>query len=263
MPRPARRTITTTPHTIMGTSTTIITIMATPITATAIPMITTDAALYRLMTWLSPAYPLGAFSYSHGLEYAVEVGIVERATDLTDWVSVTVEQGAGCVDAVLLATAWRAVRDDDDRRFADVAEWAAAWRGTAETALESASQGAAFVAITRAAWPHPTLERLAEPAKVALAPAVGAAAAAHGMPLAPVLVAYLQAFAANLVSAGVRLIPLGQTDGQRATAALEPVVARTAAAALTAEIDDCGTAAPLIEWCSMKHETQYTRLFRS
>ena len=93
--------------------------------------------------------------------------------------------------------------------------------------------------------------------------AVGAAAAIHGMPLPAVLTAYLQAFAANLVSAGVRLVPLGQTDGQRATAALELVVARAAAAAMTANLDELGTAAPLLDWCSMKHETQYTRLFRS
>jgi len=228
-------------------------------------MTTTDAVLYRLMTWLSPAYPIGAFSYSHGLEYAVEAGLVRTAADLASWIGVAVEQGAGRVDAVLLAAAWRAGVEDDTAGLPALVEVAAAWRGTAETALESAAQGAAFLAITRVAWPHPSLERLAAIAdgKVPLPVAVGVAAAAHGMPLPPVLTGYLQAFAANLISAGVRLVPLGQTDGQRATAALEPVVARAAAAVLTADIDDLGTAAPLLDWCSMKHETQYTRLFRS
>ena len=228
-------------------------------------MTTTDATLYRLMTWLSPAYPLGAFSYSHGLEYAVEEGRVRKAADLIEWIGTAVEQGAGRIDAVLLAAAWRAATDQDERRMTELVELGAAWRGTAETALESAAQGAAFVAITRAAWPHPRLEALvaAVGTRMALSLAVGAAAAIHGMPLAPVLTAYLQAFAANLVSASVRLVPLGQTDGQRATAALEPVVAHAAAAAIVADLDDLGTAAPLLDWCSMKHETQYTRLFRS
>ena len=236
---------------IMGTTTS--TIMTT----------TTEAALYRLMTWLSPAYPLGAFSYSHGLEYAVETGSVKTGADLADWIGVVLEQGAGQVDAALLAATWQAVRDSDDTRFDEICERAAAWRGSAETALESAAQGAAFVTITRSAWPHPALDRLAERATVSLATAVGAAAAAHDMPLQPVLLAYLQAFAANLVSAGVRLVPLGQTDGQKATAALEPVVTRLATAAPDADLDELGTSAPFVDWCSMKHETQYTRLFRS
>ncbi len=227
--------------------------------------ITTDAALYRLMTWLSPAYPLGAFSYSHGLEYAVEAGQVGKAADLIEWVGTAVEHGAGRVDAALLAAAWRAATDDDEKRLAGLVELGMAWRGTAETALESAAQGAAFLTITRAAWPHPRLETLAADSgnQMPLSIAVGAAAAIHAMPLAAVLTAYLQTFAATLVSAGVRLVPLGQTDGQKATAALEAVVARAAGAALTADIDDLGTATPLLDWCSMKHEIQYTRLFRS
>jgi urease accessory protein len=232
---------------------------------TATTMTTTEATLYRLMTWLSPAYPVGAFSYSHGLEYAVEAGQVRNAADLTDWIGVAVEQGAGRIDAALLVAAWRAAADDDQARLRELVELAAAWRGTAETALETAAQGAAFLAITRTAWPHPGLESLnvMTGGQVALPVAVGVAAAHHAMPLPPVLTGYLQAFAANLVSAGVRLVPLGQTDGQRATAALEPVTARAAAAALAADLGELGTAAPLLDWCSMKHETQYTRLFRS
>lgn len=236
-----------------GTSTLILTRMG----------MTTDAALYRLMTWLSPAYPLGAFSYSHGLEYAVETGSMKTGADLADWIGVVLEQGAGRIDGALLAAAWRAMQENDERRLAEVCELAGAWRGSAETALESAAQGAAFVTITRAAWPHPALEGCGSVIGVSLATAVGAAASLHAMPLQPVLLAYLQSFAANLVSAGVRLVPLGQTDGQRAMAALEPVVARATEAALAARLDELGTAAPLVDWCSMKHETQYTRLFRS
>lgn len=228
-------------------------------------MTTSDGALYRLMTWLSPAYPLGAFSYSHGLEYAVEAGRVTTADALIDWVATVVEAGAGRIDASLFAAAWRAAEAGNDAALDAVAELGAAWRGSAETALESSAQGAAFLSVTRTAWPCPELERfvLRHQGQTPLAVAVGAACAWHGIALSSAVAAYLHAFAANLVSAGVRLIPLGQTDGQRAIAALEPVVVCAAAAALEADIDELGSAAPLLDWSSMKHETQYTRLFRS
>ncbi len=235
------------------------------ITTTVTIMTTTDAALYRLMTWLSPAYPLGAFSYSHGLEYAVEEGLIKDAASLAAWVATIVEDGAGRIDAAFFARASTQAAVGDDAALDETAALAAAWRGTAEMALESAAQGAAFLAITRAAWPEPRLEALAarHDGKLPLAVAVGAACAFYAIPLVPSLLAYLQAFAANLVSAGVRLVPLGQTDGQRVVAALEPVVARTAAAAPDTDPETLGTSAMLVDWCSMKHETQYTRLFRS
>ncbi len=141
---------------------------------------------------------------------------------------------------------------------------AAAWRGTAEMALESEAQGQAFLTATRAAWPHPLLDALAGSGETIVLPvAVGAAAGAAEIPLDLSLQAYLQSLAGNLVSAGLRLIPLGQTDGQRVIAGLAPIVAECARRALAAELETAGSAAPLIDWCSMRHETQYTRLFRS
>jgi urease accessory protein len=225
----------------------------------------TESGLYKLMTWLSPAYPLGAFGYSHGIEYAVEAGLVRDAAGLQDYVRSAVIAGAGRSDAALFVAAWRAVLAGDEERLDGIAERAAAWRGSAETARESAAQGAAFLATTRAAWPHPTLDALAVRRNhaVALPVAVAVACAAHGMAVAPALAAYLHAFAANLVSAGVRLIPLGQTDGQRVIAALESAVGAVVASAQATPLDETGTAAPLLDWCSMRHETQYTRLFRS
>jgi urease accessory protein len=229
-------------------------------------MTTTDAALYRLMTWLSPAYPVGAFSYSHGLEYAVEEKLVRDRESLQHWVATAIEAGVGAVDGAILAASWRAAVRNDGTCLDEVAEIAAAWRGTAETALESEAQGAAFLAVTRTAWPHPLLDRLAPDRRggsIALSVAVGAACGAHGIQLLPALTAYLHGFGGNLVSAGLRLIPLGQSDGQRAMAALEPVVERAAHAASTASLDEVGSAAPMLDWCSMRHELQYTRLFRS
>jgi urease accessory protein len=226
----------------------------------------TSAALYRLLAWLSPSYPIGAFSYSHGLEAAIEQGLVTDRGSLVAWIEGVLAHGTGRVDGALFAAAWRAVAAGDEARVDAVADLAAAWRGTAEMALESRQQGASFLSITRTAWPHPRLEAVSgrRDGQCALPVAVAVAAASHGIDVEAALTGYLHAFAANLCSAAVRAIPLGQSDGQRALAALATAVERAVAAALaTASLDEVGSAAPLLDWCSMRHETQYTRLFRS
>jgi urease accessory protein len=216
------------------------------------------------MIWLSPAYPVGGFSYSHGLEWTVEAGKVRDAAGLGDWIADILHHGAGRSDAILLAEAWRAMSESDERRLAEVAELAAAFTPSAERRLETLAQGAAFLTATQAVWPHPDLDRLAEIAPdIAYPIAVGASAAAHGLPLAATGQAFAQAFAANLVSAGVRLIPLGQTDGLRVLARLESLIAPLVADALAAGLADIGGAAVMADIASMRHETQYTRLFRS
>jgi urease accessory protein len=146
-----------------------------------------------------------------------------------------------------------------------VAELAAAFTPSKERRLEAMAQGEAFLQTTRAAWSAPALAELAAAGDGALAypVAVALAAAAHGIALEPSLHAYLHAVAANLISAGVRLIPLGQTDGQRLLAALEPEIAATAARAPATPLDDVGSAAFRADLASMRHEDQYTRLFRS
>ncbi len=226
----------------------------------------TDAsALYRLMAWLSPAYPVGAFSYSSGIEWAVETGDIKDVETLKAWLAVMLAEGGGFCDAVLFAQVHRAVDAGDDKALRAVAELAAAFAPTKERHLETTAQGNAFVEATRAAWPCAALDRLKATwdGPVAYPIAVAVSAAGHGVPLAAALPAYLQAVAANWVSAGVRLVPLGQTDGQRALAALEPVVAATATRALAATLDELGSSAFRADLASARHETQYTRLFRS
>jgi urease accessory protein len=222
-------------------------------------------ALYRLLAWLSPAYPIGAYTYSHGLETAVEDGLVRNHAGLVDYIATVLRAGAGHIDGALLASAWRAADAGDDTALDDLAILAAAWRGTAETALETMQQGTAFTSVTLSAWPEPRLAAFAarHPRRIAHPVAFGAAAGWHGVPLRPALAGWLAAFAANLVSAGVRLVPLGQTDGQIATATLHPVVEAAADTAMAADLDRTGGAAPLLDLLSMRHETQYTRLFRS
>jgi urease accessory protein len=234
-----------------------------------------EPALYRLLTWSSPGYPTGAFSYSHGLEWAVEASSVTDLQGLLDYVTGVLERGGGWVDAVLFAHAWRAVANCHavatpaaTAELDTIAELAAAFRSSSETALESRQQGGAFLDVTRKAWPHPTLEAFAARQAEAGSPiahcvAVAIACAAHEVALTPALHAYLHAVAANLVSAGARLIPLGQTQAQIAIARLSPVIAGMVERALATSLDDLGTAAPAIELCSLRHETQYTRLFRS
>ena len=222
-----------------------------------------QAALFRLMAWLSPAFPTGAFSYSHGIEYAVEAGLVNNRETLAEWVCHILTDGAGRVDSMLFRAAYQSANRPQD--LDEIIELAAAFRGSGETALESTQQGGAFLAVTRAAWPDHRLDALAERHrdKPLALPVVVAIACAGRIPLPAALAAYLQALGANLVSAGVRLIPLGQSDGQRTLAALERFVRIAAERALATPPEEIGSAAPMVDWTSMRHETQYTRLFRS
>jgi urease accessory protein len=222
------------------------------------------AALYRLMAWLSPAYPIGAFSYSSGIEWAVEAGDIADAATLQDWLAVVIADGAGFCDAVFLAHAYRAAAARDNAALRAVSELAVAFAPSKERHLETTAQGRAFLDITRAAWPTPALERLAVVCEVVALPVVvGVAGAGHGIALDNVTNACLHAMTANLVSAGVRLVPLGQTDGQRILASLEPMVRATAARALATPLEEIGAASFRADLASMRHETQYTRLFRS
>jgi urease accessory protein len=231
---------------------------------------TDDGALLRLLTWLSPAFPVGGYAFSHGLETAIADGLIGDAEALREWVGAAVRQGSGRSDGALLAAAWRALRGGDGAELAAVAERGEVFRPTAELALESRAQGKAFLAAVAAAWPGlfageagllaPLARREPPPA---YAVAVGAAAAAAGLPLRPVLLGFLAAFAASLVSAGVRLLPLGQTQGLRVLAALEPTLAATADLALATAISELASATWMLDLCSARHETQTVRLFRS
>ncbi len=224
-----------------------------------------SAALYRLMAWLSPSYPVGAFSYSSGIEWAAETGDIRDADTLRHWLAVVIGEGSGFCDAVFFVHAHRSLADADDRALTAVAELAAAFAPSKERHLETTAQGAAFIEATRAAWFCPALDRLAAvwTGPVAYPVAVGVTAAGHGIALKPALHAFLHAVSANLISAAVRLVPLGQSDGQRVLAALEPLVDATARRALITPLDDVGSAAMRADLASLLHETQYTRLFRS
>lgn len=218
-----------------------------------------------LLVWLSPAFPVGSFAYSHGLEWAFEAGDVVDAETTLRWIGDLLECGGPWSDAVLLACSHRATAACEIDVLHALAEFAAAFAPSKERKLETLAQGEAFMKTIRAAWPNKAFEKIAENIgeEIAYPVAVGIAAATHDIPLKITLESYLLAVAGNLVSAAVRLIPLGQTDGTKIVAQLTPLARSVAERAATATLDDVGGTAIRSDIASMKHETQYSRLFRS
>ncbi len=216
---------------------------------------TEHGALLRLLAWLSPAFPVGGFAYSHGLEWAVEAGDVRDGDTLRAWVTDVLMHGSGRTDAILLRHA---------HRGEDVAALARATAASQERRLEAGAQGAAFGLAARA-WKDPHASPLAKGKGEGLPypVAVGTLAGAHGIAEDDAALAYLHTFTSNLISAAVRLVPLGQSTGLAVLAALEPVLLDVATETRAATLDDIGGCAFRSDLAAMRHETQYTRLFRS
>lgn len=222
--------------------------------------------LLPLFAWLSPSFPVGGYAYSHGLEWAVEAGDVDREPSLLAYVTDILEHGFPRSDAILFAHAYRAAAADDAAALREVNELAVALSPSAELRLETCQQGRSFLDAVSAAWPHPRLSRLApvlEGEDVAYPVAVALACAAHDVPCASAGQAFMLAQVQALLSAALRLAPVGQTAAARILAALSPRVAQLADAAQTLGLDDIGTATFRADLGSFRHETQYTRLFRS
>ncbi|MEZ5768554.1 MAG: urease accessory UreF family protein [Paracoccaceae bacterium] len=212
----------------------------------------TDAVL-TLAQWLSPAYPVGAFAYSHGLEAAVAVGWVLDGADLEDWLTEVLETGAGHNDALLLAAAYRAETPD---ALAEVDATARAFAASKERLAETDQQGAAFTSTTHAI-------RGGDPTPRTYPVAVGAAAARADLPLDLTQEMYLQAFLSNLVAAGQRLLPVGQTAGQAILHRLTARIPAVAAATRSGDLEMHSATAFLPDIAAMRHDTQATRIFRT
>jgi urease accessory protein len=218
-----------------------------------------------LLVWLSPGFPIGAFAYSHGLEWAVEAGDIVDARSLEAWLVDLLEFGALRSDGILFSAAFRHATAADWPALIEANALAVALAASAERRLETTAQGAAFVAATRAAWDCEPLRRLDQmpDRRIAYPTAVAAAASGHRLPLGASLEAFVLAQAANLVSAALRLGVIGQTDAQKIVAALLPPIRALARAAHGAGLADLGGAAFRSDIAAMRHETQYSRLFRS
>lgn len=237
---------------------------AAPAGLTASAGFAAHGGLAALFCWLSPAFPVGAYAYSHGLEWAVEAGDIADEAGLLSWLRAILTEGIGRNDAILLAAAYRAAREGDRAALAETNDLALAFAPSAELRLETAQQGRSFLTAIRSAWDAPGLDRLSEDLdEVAYPVALGLTAASHGVALGLVLDTYLAALAQNLVSAGIRLAPIGQSAGQRVIAALLPALRQVATEAEAASLDDLGSPCFRADLGSFRHETQYTRLFRS
>jgi urease accessory protein len=246
-----------------GTGTPTTTTM--PTTTSMDPAGADRGAPLPLLIWLSPAFPVGAFAYSHGLEWAVEAGDIVDAPSLEGWLIDLLEFGAPRSDAILFSAAFRAASAADWAALIDINALAVALTASAERRLETTAQGAAFVAAARAAWDCEPLRRLEQPpdGRIAYPVAVAAAATGHGLLLDASLEAFVLAQAANLVSASLRLGAIGQTDGQKILATLLPRIRSLAREARVAGLADLGGCAFRSDIAAMRHETQYSRLFRS
>jgi urease accessory protein len=222
---------------------------------TATMMTDASAAVLRLLAWLSPGFPTGAYAYSHGLEWGVDSGDIRDGDALLAWISDILSNGSGRNDAILLRHAHRSARDPD--ALQSLTELASAIAPSRERLAETVDQGTAFLRSAQA-WRRPSL-----PEAVAYPVAVGALAGWHDIDEDLTVAAYLQAFASNLISAGIRLVPLGQTTGLHVLVALEPIVLQVARDTSAAALADLGGCAFRVDLAAMRHETQYTRLFRS
>lgn len=225
----------------------------------------TSPALYRLLTWLSPAYPVGAFAYSQGLEAAIARGLVTDRASTEAWIADSLTAGSLWSDAVFFARAYEAAQGSDGPALAEINAFALTFQPALELRQETLALGNAFLRTTREAWPCAALDLLA--AEVGENPAyplaVASAAAGHGIAAETALEAWLHANVSNFISAAIRLVPLGQTDGQRILAALEPMIAETTTRAAATPLEALTTNNFMAEICAMTHETQQPRLFRS
>ena len=222
--------------------------------------------LTTLMAWFSPGFPVGGFAYSHGLETAIESGIVDDKSSLTEWLKGALFFGSPNNDALILKEIYEATIKRDCVSLKDVSNLALTLNVASELTDESIVQGNAFWRVIRSAWQHndfSSLQKQIKKNKIVYPVAVAIAAAKHDIPILESLLAYLQAFVMNGVSAGIRLGLIGQTDGQIIIAELQSSIFQSANRSIVSSIEQLGTATLMIDLMSIKHETQTTRLFRS
>lgn len=210
----------------------------------------TPAQLLTLTQWLSPAFPVGAFAYSHGLEAAVQTGVVTDAKSFADWLDTVLRFGAGRNDAVFI----RLAAQTSDPRGLDALN--RALQPSETRRLETEQMGRALCETVAAVWTD-------MPQGLTYPVALGQAARAQSMPLTPVVQMALHAFAANLTSAAIRLIPLGQTEGQTVLEACNATCLALAEDTAHATRKDLHTAPLLSDLHAMSHDTLYSRIFRS
>lgn len=221
-------------------------------------MTTDPVALQRLIAWFSPAFPIGAFAYSAGLETAIAEGTVRTPAALENWLTASLRHGSPCCDAILLTEAHRTA--DDGLSLGELADLALALIPAPERRAETLALGAAF-RTAASAWPESTGAALPEDCPYPVA--VGAIAAQSALPLLAVLTGFLTALAQSQISVAVRLVPIGQTDGLAILSRLEPEITAAARKAEKSSQNDLGAIGFAADIAAMAHESLGTRIFRS
>lgn len=220
--------------------------------------------LVRLFSWLSPAFPIGGFAYSQGLETAIAENRVKSAEQLSGWIAGNLHSGALRTDAYFLAIAARAVGNGEAQALAAANQLCLALQVSAERDKETREQARSFLDAA-AAWPadHPQwlAEILAGP--LALPIAFGAMAGLHAVALEAAITGFANAAVTQQISVGIRLIPLGQSAGLAVQAALEPAILALAADAGAATLDDVSGLSYGTDIASLRHEDLGVRIFRS
>ena len=219
---------------------------------------TDPAALQKLVSWLSPAFPVGSFAWSAGLETAIADRRVTDSERLQNWIEGALAHGGIRTDAILLAHAHLAA--NDAAALSELADLSLALNGAKERWMESTITGDSYARAMKF-WPSHVLELLPQPCPYPIA--VGALAAAHHIDLEDTLLAWLTATVHGQISVAVRLVPLGQSDGLSVLSTLEPRVAVLAASAANATLADLGAIAYAADIAQMRHETLEPRIFRS
>lgn len=214
-------------------------------------MVTDPSDRLRLVQWLSPAFPIGGFAYSQGLEAAITSGDIRSAVDLQDWIAAVLTHGAGRADAIFLAHARRSEAD-----ITNLADLCLAMAASAERVTELTEQGRAFVLAINVITGS-NLPDLPYPV------AVGLATSALQVETVDVIILWLQGLASQLTYAAVRFVPLGQTEGQRVLAQLAPCIVALAQAYANAALDDISSTSPRADLAAMRHETMDVRIFRT
>lgn len=213
----------------------------------------TATEILTLAQWFSPAFPVGAFAYSHGLEWSIDSGAVQTASDVEDWIAQALHHGAGWNDCLLLAAAYRA---ETDQALDEVDATARALASSRERLQETVQQGASFCRAVSGI----TCSGLSD---LTYPVAVGRASRLENLPLEATAQYFLHAFTSNLAAIAMRLVPLGQTEGQALIHTFTPSCIDIARRALAADLDDLSATAFLSDIAALKHETQYSRIFRT
>ena len=214
--------------------------------------------ILKLLTWNNQAFPIGSYSFSSGLEYAVESNLITTGYELQSWLKNLLNFGSIQTDAILLVEAWKLMKKKKNRNLIELNNFAISLNQSYEKYIENYEQGKSFIKITSDAWNHKFQSK-----NLTFPLAYASSAYQENIKLEDTLISYLHANLCNLLSAGIKLIPLGQTEGQRIQIKLNLYIEEEYKIILKKDMNDIGNCGWVNDIVSMQHENQFTRIFRT